>query len=114
MRTDVVVLGAGIVGVSVAVHLQKRGRAVSLVDRQHPGEGTSFGNTGLIQREAVYPYSFPRSWREVFRHGRNRSTDSHYHWRSLPRIAPFLARYWWHSGPERYAAIARRYAPLIE
>jgi len=114
MRTDVVVLGAGIVGVSVAVHLQKRGRAVLLVDRQAPGEGTSFGNTGLIQREAVYPYGFPRRWSEILRHGLNRSIDSHYHWGSLPRLAPFLARYWWHSGTERHAEIARKYAPLIE
>lgn len=114
MRADVVVLGAGIVGVSVALHLQKRGRAVMLVDRQAPGEGTSFGNTGLIQREAVYPYSFPRSWREIFRHARNRSIDSRYDWRALPALAPFLARYWWHSSTRRHAEIARRYAPLIE
>ena len=33
MRKDVIVLGAGIVGVSIAVHLQKRGRSV-LLDRQ--------------------------------------------------------------------------------
>ena len=32
MRKDVVVLGAGIVGVSIAVHLQQRGRSVLLVD----------------------------------------------------------------------------------
>ncbi|HEX8165187.1 MAG TPA: FAD-binding oxidoreductase [Beijerinckiaceae bacterium] len=114
MRADVVVLGAGIVGVSVAVHLQKRGRAVLLVDREAPGLGTSFGNTGLIQREAVYPYSFPRSWREILRHGRNRSIDTHYDWRALPRLAPFLVRYWWHSGTRRHAEIARKYAPLIE
>ena len=114
MRADVIVLGAGIVGVSVAVHLQKRGRAVMLVDRKPPGEGTSFGNTGLIQREAVYPYSFPRSWREILRHGRNRSIDTHYDWKSLPKLAPFLARYWWHSSTARHAAIAKKYAPLIE
>ena len=39
MRADTIVLGAGIVGVSVAVHLQKRGRAVVLVDRRGPGRG---------------------------------------------------------------------------
>ena len=50
MRKDVVVLGAGIVGVSVAVHLQQRGRSVLLVDRRGPGEETSYGNAGLIQR----------------------------------------------------------------
>ena len=60
MRFDTLVLGAGIVGVSVAVHLQKRGRAVALVDRRAPGFETSFGNAGLIQREGVYPYAFPR------------------------------------------------------
>ncbi|MFP3608458.1 FAD-dependent oxidoreductase, partial [Paraburkholderia sp. SIMBA_053] len=37
MKFDTVVLGAGIVGVCVAVHLQKRGRQVALVDRKPPG-----------------------------------------------------------------------------
>jgi glycine/D-amino acid oxidase-like deaminating enzyme len=35
-RTDAVVLGAGIVGVSVALHLAKRGLAVALLDRGDP------------------------------------------------------------------------------
>ena len=41
MRTDVVILGAGIVGVSIALHLQKRGRSVLLVDKRKPGLETS-------------------------------------------------------------------------
>jgi D-amino-acid dehydrogenase len=59
MRTDVVVLGAGIVGVSIALHLQKRGRSVLLVDKRELRLETSFGNAGLIQREGVVPYGFP-------------------------------------------------------
>jgi glycine/D-amino acid oxidase-like deaminating enzyme len=59
MQADVVVLGAGMVGVSVAVHLQKRGKQVVLLDRRPPGEETSYGNGGLIQREAVFPHRFP-------------------------------------------------------
>ena len=47
-RTDAIVLGAGIVGVSVALHLVKRGLAVTLVDRGEPGRGTSYGNAGII------------------------------------------------------------------
>jgi D-amino-acid dehydrogenase len=62
-RADVVVLGAGMVGVSVALHLQRRGRDVVLVDRRGAGEETSYGNAGLIQREAVFPYTFPREIR---------------------------------------------------
>ena len=61
MRPSVIVLGAGMVGVSVALHLARRGRDVLLLDRQEPGEGASFGNGGLIQREAVHPHPFPRA-----------------------------------------------------
>jgi D-amino-acid dehydrogenase len=32
----------------------------------------------------------------------------------LPKLAPFLARYWWSSRPTRHAEIARCYAPLIQ
>lgn len=114
MRADVVVLGAGIVGVSVAVHLQKRGFAVALVDRRGPGEETSFGNAGLIQSEGIFPYGFPHDFGALVRYAMNNTTDAHYHLRALPTVAPFLARYWWSSRPSRHAAIARCYAPLIQ
>jgi D-amino-acid dehydrogenase len=114
MRADVVVLGAGIVGVSVAVHLQKRGFAVALVDRRGPGEETSFGNAGLIQSEGIFPYGFPHDFGALVRYAMNNTTDAHYHLRALPKLAPFLARYWLASRPTRHAAIARCYAPLIQ
>ncbi|ANJ75668.1 FAD-binding oxidoreductase [Ralstonia insidiosa] len=113
MRFDTIVLGAGIVGVSVAVHLQQRGRAVALVDRRAPGFETSFGNAGLIQREGVYPYAFPRDLPTLLRYASNTSADVHYHLGDLPRLLPFLWRYWRNSHPGRHAAIARAYAPLI-
>jgi D-amino-acid dehydrogenase len=110
---DVVVLGGGIVGVSIAVHLQMRGRQTVLLDRQAPGEATSFGNAGLIQREAVYPHLFPRNLGDLLRYAANRTTDAYYHPSMLPRLMrPFLG-YWYHSAPDRYAAIARKYARLI-
>jgi len=114
MKFDTVVLGGGIVGVSVAVHLQQRGRAVALVDRKRPGNETSLGNAGLIQREGVYPYAFPRELDTLMRYARNRSPDVRYHARAMPTLAPFLYGYWRHSHPVRHAAIARSYALLIE
>ncbi|HEX5321170.1 MAG TPA: FAD-binding oxidoreductase [Stellaceae bacterium] len=113
MQADVVVLGAGMVGVSVAVHLQKRGRQVVLVDRRQPGEETSYGNGGLVQREAVFPHAFPRDIAELRRIARNRSVDVHYHLSALPGLAGRLFRYWWNSEPGRYAAIARDWFTLI-
>lgn len=65
--TDTIVLGAGIVGVCVAIHLQRRGRNVQLVDRREPGRETSYGNAGIIQREGVRPRAFPRDLGELLR-----------------------------------------------
>jgi len=98
----------------VALHLQKRGRATVLVDRRGPAEETSFGNAGLIQREGVYPYGFPHDFGALARYSLNRTIDAHYHPSAIPRLAPFLWRYWTHSRPARHAAIARSYAKLIE
>ena len=85
-----------------------------LVDRRGPAEETSFGNAGLIQREGVYPYGFPHDFGALARYSLNRTIDAHYHPSAIPRLAPFLWRYWTHSRPARHAAIARSYAKLIE
>lgn len=113
MDFDVIVLGAGIVGVSCAIHLQDRSRRVALVDRRAPGEGTSFGNAGLIERSAVVPYAFPRSIGALARYALNRSTDLYWDYKALPSFLPWLARYWHESSPERLAAAARDMLPLI-
>ena len=85
-----------------------------LVDRRGPGEETSYGNAGLIQREGVYPYGFPHDFGALLRYATNRTIDAHYHLAALPKLAPFLFRYWMHSRPEEHRAIAQLYAPLIE
>jgi D-amino-acid dehydrogenase len=113
MQADVMVLGAGMVGVSTAAHLQKRGKQVVLLDRRPPGEETSYGNAGLVQREAVFPHPFPRSVTELRRIMRNRSVDAYYHWSGLPGLARPLFAYWYNSEPGRYAEIARQYSTLI-
>lgn len=113
-RVEFAVLGAGIVGVCAALHLQKRGRAVALVDRRGAAEETSFGNAGLIQREGVFPYGFPHDFGALARYALNRTVDAHYHPSALPALAPFLWRYRQHSRPGRHAEVARVYAKLIE
>ena len=113
MDFDVMVLGAGIVGVSTALHLQDRGRRVALVDRRGPGEETSFGNAGLIESSSVVPYAFPRDLGTLLRYLRNQSTDLYWDYKALPSFATWLARFWWESSPERLEAAARDMLPLM-
>jgi D-amino-acid dehydrogenase len=114
MTSDVLVLGAGMVGVSAALHLQKRGRSVVLVDRRGAAEETSYGNAGIIQREGIVPYGFPRDVSKLWRYGLNLLPEAHVHWTALPSQASWLYRYWRMSTPERIAAAARSARPLVE
>ncbi|MFX3679846.1 NAD(P)/FAD-dependent oxidoreductase [Oceaniradius stylonematis] len=99
MKADVAVIGAGMVGVSTAIALARRGADVVLIDRRAPGRETSFGNAGVIQREGVHPYLFPRSLSKLIAYALNRRTEAHYHLSSLPAVAPFLWRYFRASNP---------------
>jgi D-amino-acid dehydrogenase len=112
MQTDVIVLGAGMVGVSSALHLQAKGRAVALIDRRGAAEETSFGNTGLIQSEGIVPYPFPRDLTKAIRYALNLNPEAHVHWTALPRLAPLLYRYWLNSESGRLADIARAFMPF--
>ncbi|MCL4766319.1 MAG: FAD-binding oxidoreductase [Hyphomicrobiaceae bacterium] len=114
MTSDVLVLGAGMVGISAALHLQKRGRSVVLVDRRGAAEETSHGNAGIIQREGIVPYGFPRDLNKLWRYALNMLPEAHLHWSALPRQAPWLFRYWRMSTPQRIAAAARSARPLVE
>jgi D-amino-acid dehydrogenase len=114
MQTSTLVLGAGMVGTCTALHLALRGHRVTLVDRREPGRETSFGNAGIIQREAVEPYAFPQDWSTLLRFAFKRGAAVNYHLGALPVQASALARYWSHSRPDRHARIASAYARLIE
>ena len=112
-QVDVLVIGAGIVGLSVALALQARGRQVVVIDKEGVGAGASFGNAGIIQAEAVAPYAMPRDLMTLLRIGLNRGHEVRYRLRDLPSYLPFLWRYYHHSAPHRHARITSHYATLI-
>jgi D-amino-acid dehydrogenase len=112
-RTDAIVLGAGIVGTSVALHLAKRGLAVALVDRRGPGEETSYGNAGVIEGNTVFPVAFPRDLKALIRVALKRAPEANYHLTFLPRVAPWLIDFFIASAPARRAETARLMRPLF-
>jgi D-amino-acid dehydrogenase len=110
---DVIVLGAGIVGVSIAVHLAKRGLATALVDRRGPGEGTSYGNAGIIEGNTVFPAAFPSSFAALARIALKRSPVANYHVGHLPAVASWLAAFRAASRPARLIETAELMRPLF-
>ncbi|HZC55878.1 MAG TPA: FAD-binding oxidoreductase [Xanthobacteraceae bacterium] len=112
-RTDVIVLGAGIVGTSIATCLAKKGLAVALIDRGGPGEATSYGNSGIIEGNTIFPAAFPSDWSEVLRVALKRSPLANYHLAFLPQIAPWLWAFRAASQPERLVETAQLMRPLM-
>lgn len=111
-RSDVLVLGAGIVGTSAALHLARRGLRVVLVDRKGPGEGTSFGNAGIIEGNTYFPYPLP-PLNSLARIALRRAPEASYHWSHLPKLFPWLRAYAKASSPDAMLAFAQAMRPLF-
>jgi D-amino-acid dehydrogenase len=107
------VLGAGIVGTSVALHLAKRGLSVALVDRSGVGEQTSYGNAGIIEGNTIFPPAFPSDARALSRIILKRAPEANYHLSFLPRVMPWLLAFRAASRPDRLAETARLIRPLF-
>jgi D-amino-acid dehydrogenase len=112
-RSDVIVLGAGIVGTSLALHLAKRGVAVALVDRQGPGEGTSYGNAGVLEGNTLFPHPFPPGVGALLRVALKQATEANYHLSFLPWVAPWLIAYRANSTLDRRIEFAELMRPLF-
>ena len=111
---DAIVLGAGMVGVGAALALQARGRTVALVDRHgEAADETSYGNAGLIQSEAVIPYTFPRDPTEIANAALNRDPRAHIRYGALPANAKALWEYFQFSTSDRVSETARAMKPLV-
>jgi D-amino-acid dehydrogenase len=58
-QPDVLIIGAGVIGLQAAYHLRQQGRSVLVVDQNEPGSGSSHGNCGLISPSHVLPNTLP-------------------------------------------------------
>ena len=110
---NVVVVGAGIVGLCAAWHLVKRGAKVTLIDREGPGRGCSFGNSGSLSSGSVAPLAMPG----VVKSAPRMLLDPASALRVAPgywlKAAPWLARFVAASRPARVGEISNALAALL-
>ena len=92
-KQNIVVVGAGIVGVSAAIWLARAGRNVTLLDRLAPGEGTSHGNAGILAACAMVPVTVPGLISKAPGYLLDKNFPLFMRWSYLPRLAPWLKQY---------------------
>ncbi len=113
MGRQVVIIGAGIVGVSTALWLLRDGHEVTLIDRAGPGEGASHGNGGVLASCAVVPVTVPGLLRKAPRMLFDANQPLFLKWPYLPRLAPWLVKYLRHANAADTARIAHALFPIV-
>ncbi len=100
---DVLIIGAGVIGLSAALAAQARGLSVAVLDREGPAAGASAGNAGAFAFSDILPLASPGILRQAPR------------WLLDPlgplavppayalQIAPWMYRFWRACSPDRVA-----------
>ena len=109
-----IVLGAGIVGACVALALRRDGHEVTLVDRHEPGNGCSFGNAGFIQNAMPHPMATPGILRKLPALLLDTQSPLSIKWRHVPRLVPWLLRFFLAASPRRVEEISIAMMALLE
>jgi D-amino-acid dehydrogenase len=125
MARSVTVIGAGIVGVCCALHLQREGFQVRLVEKGEPGRAASFGNSGSFGIASCVPFAMPGVLKKVPRMLLDPDSPLKLRWSHVPSALPWFLRFIANARRSRVEEIARArnsllvhthtgYAPLIE
>ena len=98
---DVVIIGAGFVGIATAMWLQKSGHKVTVIDPQPFAEGAYFGNACTIATYANIPVGTPSTIKQIPQLLCNPNSPLSINWSYLPRLTPWLMRFAWASRPSQ-------------
>jgi len=90
---DSIVIGAGIVGLSAALALQRDGHRVTVLDPAGPAGGASSGNAGWLSGASVVPSAYPGMLKSVPGWLLDPLGPLSLRWRHLPKAAPWLWRF---------------------
>ncbi|NDW43854.1 FAD-binding oxidoreductase [Ruegeria sp. PrR005] len=109
----IAIIGAGIVGVSTAIWLQRDGHRVILIDRAGPAEGTSFGNGGVLASCSIVPVTGPGLIAKAPGMLFSPNQPLFLRWGYLPRLAPWLIKYLGHANAAAATHTANAMAQIV-
>ena len=114
MSQEIIVVGAGIVGISTALALQTRGFSVRVLDRHGVAAEASQGNAGAFAFTEIIPLATPGIMRKAPKWLLDPLGPL-----SIPpsyalKIAPWMLRFWRASWPDRYATSITAQTALMD
>lgn len=112
MKT-IIVIGAGIVGVSTAIWLQRSGFKVTIIDQKGPATGASHGNAGILAASSIIPVPNPSLIKKLPFYLLSKDSPVFFKMSYLPKMFPFLISYLSKSNLKEVNKYAERMTPLI-
>jgi D-hydroxyproline dehydrogenase len=114
IKTDVAIVGAGIIGLAIAFRLAADGREVVVVDPKEAGSGASYGNAGTLAPYACAPVGNPDVLRNLPNLLLNPDSPLTIRLAALPALIPWLSRFVWQSMPVRARRNGHALAGLLK
>lgn len=113
MKQSVIVIGAGINGVSTGIWLRRMGADVTLIDRLGYGKGTSHGNAGVLAACSMVPVTGPGLLGKAPGMLLDRDYPLFLRWGYLPKLLPWLIKYLSRANDPDTRRIASGLAPVV-
>ena len=91
MKKNILIVGAGITGLSAGLNLIRNGLNVTLIDRVDVGNEnqTSYGNAGLLAASSIIPLSSPGLLRNLPFYLFSKSSPLFLKYSYLPKLLPW-------------------------
>jgi len=93
MKSSICVIGAGIQGVCISLHLIKKGFKVTLIDRDEPGNSASYGNAGHFSPYASVPINRPDILLDVPAMLLSSTGPLALKWNYVPKMIPWFIKF---------------------
>lgn len=109
----IIVIGAGICGLSAAIWLRRAGHEVTLLDKTGPGAGASQGNAGLLAQWAVVPVNTPGVIATGLKYVFTPRAPLFLQWSYFPRLLPWLLKFAANANDRDTRRMAAGLVPLL-
>lgn len=110
---NILVIGAGIVGIATALWLQRDGHTVTLIDKVGPGAGASQGNAGVLASGSLVPVTVPGLLKKAPRMLMSKNQPLFLKWGYLPKLIPFLFKYMKNANAKSAEQISKGLSQLL-
>ena len=103
--SGVTIIGGGIIGVCCALSLLERGCDVTIIDKNEPGDATSFGNAGVISHWSCVPQCLPGVWKNIPKWLLDKNGPLSFNLDQLPTLVPWVVKFLSNSKKNKVALI---------